>query len=567
MRSRALPILALLVCNGAWAVEGAPRCKPGDECWPSSAEIAELESQLDPSAKRILEWKGNPSPRVSAFPTGSPGDQPLYGLGETPMKPLYVRQASDQEHQCYDLIGKDEYFAPEFCNASVRNNPLEKWSPAFVAWPLTAKHVQEAVRFAVKHNLCISVAGTGHDFLNRHSCPDGIFIRTSLMKDIDWDLTDSRGYGWAPGNVQLGPGIIFDEAHASASKNNRVVASGWAATVGVIGWSIGGGHGPHGNQCGLGVDNVLSADIVLADGSLVTANATSHSDLYFALRGGGGSTWGVITSITIRAHHIPAGGFTILSATWGSGLFTNPQRFYDIHSQWMEWSKTLDSNWSGLTFFGTGKNALGRPTWYVYLLYVYYGSNTSAAFIDRAEAIQALKPDIVSDQNFATFTDVIHAQFKDQDPINPVPWLPPSAASVGGLGSVLVSRENATRSLAMLPQVFAACKDYGACSRLEYYQAITGNKGSKQADNVSISPAFRTALYHLVFSPPDKATLKGVFELVGSDNAYFNESPYTLDDPAQTYWGDNARRLQETKNKYDSGNVFGCHNCVTAQGK
>ena len=88
------------------------------------------------------------------------------------------------------------------------------------------------------------VAGTGHDFITRHSCNDGVFIRTALLKDIQWDLTDAKGYGNAPGSVRFGAGIVFSEAHKSAADNNRVITSGWAATVGVVGWSIGGGHGP-----------------------------------------------------------------------------------------------------------------------------------------------------------------------------------------------------------------------------------------------------------------------------------------------------------------------------------
>ena len=61
------------------------------------------------------------------------------------------------------------------------------------------------------------VAGTGHDFLNRHSCPHGVFIRMGLMKSISFDLTDSRGFGWTDGNVQLGPGLTFSEIHYAAA--------------------------------------------------------------------------------------------------------------------------------------------------------------------------------------------------------------------------------------------------------------------------------------------------------------------------------------------------------------
>ena len=80
----------------------------------------------------------------------------------------------------------------------------------------------------------------------------------------------------------------------------------------MIGWSTGGGHGPFGASKGLGVDNILEVDIVIANGTLITANSVNNSDLFWGIRGGGGSTWGVITAITVRAHKIPVGGFTVV---------------------------------------------------------------------------------------------------------------------------------------------------------------------------------------------------------------------------------------------------------------
>lgn len=192
-------------------------------------------------------------------------------------------------------------------------------------FPVNASQVQTAVRFANKHNLCVMVAGTGHDFINRHSCNDGIFIRTSLMKDITWDLNDSKGFNNSDGNVKLGAGLTWSEAHKSAADNSRVVTSGWANTVGVVGWSIGGGHGPLSTGNGLGVDNILEVDVVLSDGSLVTANSKQNSDLLWAIRGGGGSSWGVITAITVKARRIPTGGFTVWEASWKGNMCNQSQ--------------------------------------------------------------------------------------------------------------------------------------------------------------------------------------------------------------------------------------------------
>lgn len=165
------------------------------------------------------------------------------------------------------------------------------------------------------------VAGTGHDFNNRHSCEDGVFIRMALMKDLTFDDDNTAGYPNAEdGNVKCGPGIVLAEAHYHTGTHGRFIESGWASTVGIIGWSIGGGHGPFGASKGMGVDNVLEAGVVLADGSYVVANYKENTDLYWALRGGGGSTWGVITHLTIRTHLIPDGGLSVAQVMW-SGNF------------------------------------------------------------------------------------------------------------------------------------------------------------------------------------------------------------------------------------------------------
>ena len=81
----------------------------------------------------------------------------------------------------------------------------------------TAEHVQLAVRFAATHNLCVAVAGTGHDFMNRHSCDNGVFIRTTLLKEQVWNLDDPR---WPDGSVRLGAGTTFREC-----SNGRAASS------------------------------------------------------------------------------------------------------------------------------------------------------------------------------------------------------------------------------------------------------------------------------------------------------------------------------------------------------
>ena len=86
-------------------------------------------------------------------------------------------------------------------------------------------------------------------------------IRTNLMKEMDFDENDDRGFGHSQGNVKVGPGLLFAEIQNSAGLRRKTVVSSWAATVGVVGWTLGGGLGPLAGHYGYGVDNLLEAEV------------------------------------------------------------------------------------------------------------------------------------------------------------------------------------------------------------------------------------------------------------------------------------------------------------------
>lgn len=103
------------------------------------------------------------------------------------------------------------------------------------------------------------VAGTGHEMLRRHSCKDGMFIRTTFLKDYTWNLTDPRH---AEGTIKVGSGTVFAEIQKYASARGRFIASGWCPTVGVVGFMLGGGHGPFAPSKGLGVDQLIEIEMI-----------------------------------------------------------------------------------------------------------------------------------------------------------------------------------------------------------------------------------------------------------------------------------------------------------------
>eukprot|EP00475_Leptophrys_vorax_P035987 TRINITY_DN6003_c0_g2_i1.p1 TRINITY_DN6003_c0_g2~~TRINITY_DN6003_c0_g2_i1.p1 ORF type:complete len:558 (+),score=124.73 TRINITY_DN6003_c0_g2_i1:21-1694(+) len=537
-------------------------CTFGDpSCWPSSEEIAAFNRSLS-EGSRQLYWLGGTNPRVGPFPAGSPGDQPLWGLGYQGLHPIYVRDLPANT-SCF-LPNSSPYFS-EFCAAATRNTPREGYNPGLIVWPLTVEDVSKSVQFARKHDMCIMVAGTGHDFQNRHSCQDGLFVRMSLFKGIDWDLTDEKAFGWPEGNVKFGAGIVFSEAQKSAADHGRFVSSGWATTVGIVGWSIGGGHGPFAPTAGLGVDNILEVELVTANGSVVVANARTNRDLFWAIRGGGGSTWGIITAITIRAHTAPEKYRLMIGLMEGSmcddGLKLLQEHIH-FHQQWM---LQLDQRFSGLVFYTpqfNSSNPACNSSWSIASVYAFTGNDTDAAAEKALQAINSTFPHMYLQTSSAdTWNDII--EFLPVDSLSATCWDDQGYAA--GVPSVLVQREKVENGAleSSINSHLALCKSQGHCSRLEMYQDITGNLGSVQdRKGVSISPAFRTAMIHLVVGRWTEEQMREFYTL--GESSYFSESAYLMEHWQQRYWGPNLGRLSEVKRSWDPSNVFGCRHCISA---
>jgi FAD/FMN-containing dehydrogenase len=164
---------------------------------------------------------------------------------------------------------------------------------AIVAICEQAEDVQAAVRAARRHGLPLSVRGGGHDWAGRALRDDGLVIDLTRMRDV---TVDPRALV-----ATVAGGILAKDVAAAAGAHGLVAALGNCGTVGMAGLTLGGGYGPLSGTCGLAGDNLLGADIVLADGRRVTTGPDAEPELFWALRGGGGN-FGVVTSLRVRLH-------------------------------------------------------------------------------------------------------------------------------------------------------------------------------------------------------------------------------------------------------------------------
>ena len=186
--------------------------------------------------------------------------------------------------------GDDDYAATEKAlNRAVTNEP------AFFAMCETAKDVKEAVSTARIYDLPLSVRVAGHDWTGRSLCHDNLVLDLSAMRRVRIDA--------AAQIATVEGGATVRDVVEAADPYGLVPVAGTVGSVGMVGFTLGGGYGPLIGKYGLALDNLVSAEIVLVNGQMVTANAWENPDLFWALRGGGGN-FGVVTSMQIRLHHV-----------------------------------------------------------------------------------------------------------------------------------------------------------------------------------------------------------------------------------------------------------------------
>jgi FAD/FMN-containing dehydrogenase len=188
------------------------------------------------------------------------------------------------------VIGRDH---PEYEEARKLYNAMIDKRPLAIARCADVADVIAAVNFGRDNKLPIAIRGGGHNGPGLGSVDDGLVIDLSTMRGVRVDPKNRT--------VRVGPGCTTGEVDHATQAFGQVVPFGIISTTGVGGLTLSGGHGYLSRQYGLAADNLLEADVVLADGSFITACETGNADLLWALRGGGGN-FGVVTSFLFRTH-------------------------------------------------------------------------------------------------------------------------------------------------------------------------------------------------------------------------------------------------------------------------
>ena len=483
---------------------------------------------------------------------------------------------------------------------------LDAWRSApsvYVVEAETARDVVAAVNFARTHNLRLVVKGRGHSYLGTSNAPDSLLIWTRRMDRVEvHEAFTPQGSKAAPTPaVSCGGGAMWLHAYKAVTvQAGRYVQGGGCTTVGVAGLVQGGGFGSYSKGFGTAGASLLEAEIVTADGHVRVVNEAQEPDLFWALRGGGGGSWGVLTRLTLATHELPAtfGGVRyVVHARSDDAYRRLLARFVALYAEnlcnphWGEQAHARPDNRLQVSMGSQGLTpAQMRAAFQPLLDFV----DTAAADYDVQEPFAApaaparyfwdgtllkavpgvIVPDARPDaaagdfwwrgdgEQVGVFWDAYASAWLPATLLEPSrqaqlveAWFSASRhTDVGfhfnkGLFGAPPAANAASRATPMNPQAFDA-----------FALAIIG--GAEPSLWAEPSPNLSNARAK---SKRVRAAIAALRAAAPKAGAYVNECDYFQPDWQRAFWGDNYARLLRVKQRYDPGGLFTVHHGVGSE--
>ncbi|KAI9572545.1 hypothetical protein HD554DRAFT_2168239 [Boletus coccyginus] len=414
--------------------------------------------------------------------------------------------------------------------------------------------IQAAVTFAVHQNLKLVVKNTGHDYLGRSTARGSFVVWTHNMKNISYNHTFvPQG---APPNetyeaVTLAAGIQWQEAYTAVNNYGRLMVGGISdGSIGSSGgWLAGGGHSMLSPSYGLGVDNALEISVVLSTGQFLTVNNYQNSDLFWALRGGGGSTYGIVTSVTYRTYpSVPAQFYTYQANVTNASVL--PELLGELLRYQTQFS---DDGWGGygltsdqhLGFFYVAPNMTNETAMATTQAWHNYTVSLTPFGVVSAEQIY------YSPSWYELYESLFSSFVENGENLM--------------VTSRLLSRDSIADNYTGVAEVLLNCNGS--------FNMIAGGKVSQfDADSAGLNPAWRNAVVETVcgVSWEDGASsteiqglisqlkgwIKDMYDITPNDGAYFNEASLFEINWQETFFGSHYSTLKGIKDKYDPYRLF-----------
>ncbi|CRK28782.1 FAD-linked oxidoreductase ZEB1 like protein [Verticillium longisporum] len=533
------------------------KCYPGDACWPQQSEWDGLNAKVNGNLHVHVP------PEAACYNTfdGLLGSQQTYDAA----KCAEVTKSWTSETWTVDQEALNiwKYFTNVTCVPTT--DPTKSCTLGFygvyVIMAKTKDHIKAGIDFARDHNLRLVIRNTGHDFVGRSTGWGSLIINTYSFQDIKFHSKWTGAGTYEGGAVTVGAGVQGVTILKAAQKQNPklTVVTGECKTVGLAGGYVaGGGHGPLTSAYGMAADNTLEFEVVTAKGEFVVANEKVNADLYFALRGGGPSTYGVVTSVTFRTYPEVqvAGGLLDINAT-----LTNDENLI----------------WEGIRIFHKYGNHLvdnGLYTYFEIFPFTFHARPFVAVGKTKAELDAILKPLLDEltaagvpftsmTKGYPTLWELYNELFEDE------------AAGLHALsGGWGITHQDITNNNDGIVKAFRTVQSPRA--DLPYTGALIGHffRPPNSGSTAALNPRWRDSTNFIIAtmlvpenaSAAQKADLQKVLtnnmdgalrEAAPGGYAYINEADPFTPNFSTHFWGDKTyAKLKCVRDKWDPNMVF-----------
>jgi hypothetical protein len=530
-----------------------------------------------------------------------------------PTDPLAICRVDPHSKACKDFFAnlQNPYYILDHVNLTQASGWAGAWTSQPSAYAVVARDASDvaaAVNFARENNLRLVVKGAGHSYHGTSNAPDSLLVWTRRMDAITMHEAfvpqGCAGKIIPQSAVSVGAGQLWGHVYNEVTtRGDRFVLGGRCLSVGVAGLVSSGGFGEWSKCYGTAAANLLEAEVVTADGKIRVVNANNDPDLLWALKGGGGGSFGVITRLTLRTHELPAffGSAAIhVQATSDVAYLRLIEHFIEFYNR-----DLFNPNWGGQAVFNSGNHldvlmgsqgldrAQVEGMWNPFFRFVLSAPEDylvkRSLEVKTCVARTAWDPERLRRESDSAMADPrpnapIENNIRLSD-LNEAgqyfhafgsAWLPSTLLGDGHRQDLAMMLFSASRHWTFAlhfnkglgganPDVLAAARDTATNPQVleAFALAITGSEEA---------PVFPGIIDHApdLSAARKKANANAMVvnewhKLAPDAGSYVSESDYFQKDWQRAYWGSNYVRLLDVKKRFDPGGLFTVHHGVGSE--
>ncbi|EAW15348.1 FAD-binding oxidoreductase [Aspergillus clavatus NRRL 1] len=528
------------ITNNPNSADSSCRCFPTDPCWPSPSEWSAFNSSLGGKL-------------IATVPLGSVchRDGPFAAYDASACSQLQDVWPLPSVHYSTPSSPMAAWFANFSCDPFLGpDSTCTVGSLVQYAVNVTdPEDVRQTLQFTRTHNIRLVIRNTGHDYLGKSTGAGAVALWMHHLKHTAYRPQYASPTYTGPA-LQLGAGVQGFEAMKAAHAQGKVLVTGNCPSVGVVGgYAQGGGHGQLASKFGLAADQVLEWEVMTAAGDVVTASPTLNSDLYWALSGGGGGTYAVVLSATVKVYPDLRTSTARLAF---SGKRGSSQHFWEVvHTFMISLLPLLDAGAAAIWLISDSTFSLAPVT--------LPGGSLSQLQAGLAPTLQLLQRYNLS---YSYEIDEFPTFYQSYETMNPA-----SNITEYQIGGRLISRSDLAASSRSILSALQAIVHTGAA-----ISGVSVNVSRTPPPRNAVNPIWRDAAISFTLGVPYSYTnrtldlenqalvtnelVPRLAALSPGGGAYLNEGDFNQPDWQWVFYGRNYERLTAVKDKYDPEHVF-----------